>query len=74
MNLQFSDKYPITLPTLFYSHSVIQDVSVMEVQEASEPLGGVFSLVVNGDGYNGQTDPLPHDANTDEVRKNTTIK
>ena len=45
----------------------------MEVQEASEPLGGVFSLVVNGDGYNGQTDPLPHDANTDEVRKNTTI-
>ena len=42
----------------------------MEVQEASEPLGGVFSLVVNGDGYNGQTDPLPHDANTDQVRKN----
>ena len=45
----------------------------MEVQEASEPLGGVFSLIVNGDGYNGQTDTLPHDANTDEVRKNTTI-
>ena len=45
----------------------------MSVLEASEPLGGVFSLVVNGDGYSGQTDPLPHNANTEEVHNTAQV-
>ena len=37
------------------------------VQEASLPLGGFFSLVVNGNGYSSETTPLSYDASADKV-------
>ena len=38
------------------------------IQTASEPLGGHFTLVVRGNGYDGKTTPLSHNVNTDEVK------
>lgn len=50
------------------SQSVIHDVSVETIQKASQPLGGFFTLVVNGNDYSGETTPLSYDATTDEVK------
>ena len=54
------------------SQSAIQDFSVATIQEASQPLGGFFTLVVNGNGYSGETTPLSYNANTDEVSYSST--